>query len=176
MVDDDFAEHTRIFHSFPHEITVFHIAAVIGKSYNSFSRHPAHSGQFFTFKAFGQRADNVYFNDSFPHDFIFQAVDDDRAVNNGLCVRHRRYACKTAGRGRPRTAGNRFFLRLAGLPQMHMHIDKTGCNNEPFRINDRCPGGNQFRTDRLDFIIFRKDIAYGILSRRRIDQSSPLNE
>ena len=77
VIDDDFMEHAGIFHSFPHEITVFYEAAIIRKSDDASLGHATHSRQFFAFQSFGNGTDDFYFDDAFMFSLIFHSFYED---------------------------------------------------------------------------------------------------
>ena len=51
-------------------------------------------------------------------------------------VRHRAHRRKTAGHRGGRAAGNRLFVFLARLAQVHVHVDETGRNNQARRVDN----------------------------------------
>ena len=88
VVDDDLVEHAGIFHGFTHEVGIFDVVAVIGKSDDSFFGHRAHGRQFLALLAFRNGADNFYLNLRFVFDLILQAVDDNGRIDDRFGVRH----------------------------------------------------------------------------------------
>lgn len=176
VINDDFVEHARIFHGLTHKIAALYVAAVVGECDGTGRSHTAHSGKFFPFKALGKRADDIDLDETFLCNFIFQPLYDNRAVNDGLCVRHGRDPCKTAGRSSHSAAANGLFRRLSRLTQVDVHVDKTRRDDEPPGVQDDCIRRIYGRRNFFYNFPFNQNVANPVFTRRRVDKSALLNE
>ena len=82
-------------------------------------------GQFFACAALGDRADREHVHHGVAARPLHDVAGDSRAVVHRLCIRHAADGREPARRRSPRAAFDGFGVLKAGLPQVHVHIDKA---------------------------------------------------
>ena len=107
---------------------------------------------------------------------VLHPARDGRRIIHRARVGHGAHRGESAhGRSR-RTGGNRFFVRLARLAQVHVQINKPGSDDEPLQVELFVRRGLRL-AGRCDFnhqAIFQHQIGWGIHARSGINQMTAI--
>ena len=126
--DDHFAQGLGLHHGRAHHIVTLHAPPVVGEG-DALARHALHVGQLLPRLAYGDGGvgvdvdDGVLFDDGGLFSQMLYRIGD------GVQVGHGTHSGVAACRRRARARGDGLLIRKARLTKMHMHIAKTGQNN-----------------------------------------------
>ena len=104
-------------------------------------------------------------------------VGDDRGrIQGRFGVGHASHGGETAGDRGGRAGGDRFFTRLAGLAQVHVHIDEAGRDERAGRFHDARVRGGEMFADRDHDAVLDEQVAQRVDALRGIDEPAAANE
>ena len=137
--DDDGVELLGVVHDQPHHARVLHALAVVGEGHGALGEHVAHLGERLALEADGERADRVH-----AHLAALGGALDDEAhraalVADRVGVGHARDRGEAAVRRGARAARDVFLVLVAGLAQVHVHVDEARARRSSRRTRWWCP-------------------------------------
>ncbi len=150
MIKNGQAEHPRVFNRATHDLVILHTVSVIRDRDNSGSNHRPVWSQFLSGEALRDRTRCEDIDIGARLRFLANQGDCSSIVCHRVRIRHANNTRETTCRRCARSGGNRLLLRLAWLPEMHVHIDQAWRHDKTRCVYDFGFGclGFACRTDR----------------------------
>src|SRR5215831_19279226 len=133
MLDYGNAQLTRAEQCGAHDLIGKDGLAVVGQSHGTGFAKRSKVGELLAFAPDGCSGDGKDVDLSVACG-VLQPAGDFRRIVHGRGIGHDAYRGKTAGRGRPRTAGDGLLVRLAWLAQMDVDVNEPRSNDQPAGI------------------------------------------
>ena len=171
VIDDRQIESARVFHRAAHHRRRRHGPPVVRNRNDAGVFHLAHLGEFRPFRLFRDRANRKHVREIRALCLLDYKARHGRVVIDWMRVGHRANCREAAGdRGR-RAAGNRFFVFLPRLAQVHVQVDETGRDDQTGRIDHLGILGNGIAVtlQTNDAPVFDEQTPARVRSLRRVD-------
>ena len=134
-------------------------------------------GQFAALQAASQRADRHHLDHPLGGRLLAYRTRHCGAIIDRPRVGHTGHGGKAAGSRGSRTGGDRFLVLLAGLAQMHMHIDQARTHHEPTRIQHLARAfSRQLRGDRRNATPVNQHIRLPVTTGIGIEHPAAFNQ
>src|SRR5581483_10297478 len=150
-------------------------AAVVGDGHAAGLTQFADVGQLLALLTARDGPNRVHARESGGSRLLENELGHTRVVVDGYGVRHARDGGEPAGDGGKRPGGDRLLVLLSRLPQVHVHIDQTGDDDEPCgNVDDGCAVRRQVATDGGNPLAVEQHVELPVAPVCRVDDPSAL--
>ena len=175
MLAHDQAEGARVAERAPHHLAVGDREAVVGEADRAGLGQHAHLGELPPFQPLGHGTNRIDLDPLGLARAALHELDQRHVVDHGLGVGHAGDAGHPARCRREAACGNSLLVLVAGLAEVHVHVDEAGCHAVAAAIDRGDPlrhaVGEEFRPEVGDRAVLREQRTGAVEPAFRVQQA-----
>ncbi len=172
VADDRRAERQGVFHGAAVQAGVHHALAVVRERDAARFRQLGQLGQLLAAEIPRDRADRIDAHQALDLGLGEDVVRHRAVVVDRARVRHAAHGGEPAGGRGPRAGRDGLLVLLAGLAQVHVHVDESGTDDLAGRVDDLDVGGRlEAPPEPHDLAVLDQEVLDGVDVVRRIDHA-----